>query len=167
MEIVVRLTEDEIHAAYKAGRERDDLNKAAGAARKAGQPAYKSAGHNMLGCAGEVAFAKYLEAECSPLVVQNWKNSLDQDQGGYYYEVRTRSKEWHDLLLYPDEPYKKSYVPFVLVRQVESDHDSFIITGWCWGSEVPELGTLEVTRDKCWIVPREKLRPMDTLPRED
>ncbi len=73
-------------------------------------------------------------------------------------EVRTRSKDWHELQVRPDDPLDR---PYVLVTGTPP---IYTVRGWVWGHEAEEKGRKLDPGDKgmpAWFVPQEGLRPID------
>lgn len=109
-----------------------------------------------LGASGEVAAARALGLTYTPRLLAAGRKG---DVHGV--EVRTRSQEWHDLIVHPADADER---PFVLVVLVDPWR-VWRVVGWLPGAEAK--------RERWWrdpaggrpayFVPQRHLRPIETL----
>ncbi len=107
------------------------------------------------GACGELALAKALDRHW-PGTVDTFKEGADI---GTRFQVRTRTKHWHDLIVRPDD--RPSHV-FVLVIGIPP---AFEVVGWIIGDQAPLLGKWKNYGNKgyAWFVERQFLRTFDEL----
>jgi hypothetical protein len=111
----------------------------------------------LLGAAGEVAVASYLGLKEHLFKEKEARRGSDDLPGGI--DVKTRSKAAYDLIVQRNEsPGKK----FVLVTV---ENQQTLIHGWCYGYEaLQEQYWADPARGRpAYFVPKEHLRPMETL----
>lgn len=104
------------------------------------------------GARGELAFAKYLGITWKPTI--NTFHAPDVDGS----QVRTRSEDWHDLIVRTTDPPDE---PFVLVIETGNQYD---IRGWIWGDDARKEDYWKDPngRGYAWFVPQKHLLPMET-----
>lgn len=109
------------------------------------------------GACGEVAFAK--------AVGKYWDGSINRfgSKGGDVgdrYQVRTRSKEYYDLYVRPEDADDKPYV-LVIGR-----NGKYKVYGWMYGRDAKQEKWLKEYggRRGAYFVPKEELQPLDALP---
>ena len=103
------------------------------------------------GAAGEIAVAKFLNRHWSCSV-----NTFRSEPDVSTYEVRTRSEDWHDLIIRPDD---KDESPYILVT---GQAPYFTVQGWLYAREgkVPDFWKAPGGRPPAWFVPQGILREL-------
>jgi hypothetical protein len=131
---------------------------------KAGQEAKIK--FHQIGCYGEYAVVKHFDCEWTGRYYEgdSWKErSWDTEVG----EVRAtfRPDLYDGMRIYPSDFYNKAPYIWVTCRRYGSAVKARLV-GWYWLEEgkKPEWWRPDVGKHGAWIVPRSKLRPMDTLP---
>jgi len=117
----------------------------------------KGPGEHQLGARGEEAFCQAFNIH-NPWLEGTYKTCADVGR----VEIRTRSKTWYELLVRPDDSDDS---PFVLVRPVEGEEDTYEIVGWMMGRDAKQEKWLRNHggRDAAYFPPDEALNPPDTL----
>jgi len=116
-----------------------------------------------LGAAGEFAVSlatgiKWTGRYTPPSKLKEWLSKPRPDLGTDI-EVRTRSKDWHQLLIHRNDPPEWRYV---LVRYVEPR--CFNIVGWEYGRIVQEKGDWNSNLPyPAFVYPTAWLRPIGEL----
>jgi hypothetical protein len=107
------------------------------------------------GAAGELAFAKWAGLY--------WSGSIDTftkepDVGPYH--VRTRSKDWYDMIV---RPHDADDEPYVLVI---GKSPNFQVIGWLYGREAKQEQWKDTKGggNPAYFVPKAELRPIGELP---
>jgi hypothetical protein len=152
------LTEQERQLAMEEGMRRQRVNEAKGLrGRNRGTwKGDKSLEIHLLGAAGEVAVASYLNLKHELFKETEARRGSDDLPG---IDVKTRSKSHYDLIVQKHEdPSKK----FVLVT-IESQQT--LLHGWCYGHEaMNERYWADPARGRpAYFVPQSDLRPMEGL----
>ena len=151
----VILTEAEMHVAEAVGNLRQSEAVAKGLPDKHGlNPALGKQVH-ILGACGEMAFCKALNLYW-PCSVNVFKSESDV---GSDIEIRTRSKDWYDLLVREDDPDNKNYV------LVTGQGCIFNVRGWFKGGEAkrPRFRKPYGNREPAYFVPQECLHSINEL----
>lgn len=138
----VILTWAEMLTAYHIASQRRIMNMKKGLAGKYGAPEKEGSEElDIVSTRGEMAVAKGLNLY--------WSGSVGDygavDVGGCV-EVRTRTKDWHALIVHPED---KDNAPYVLVDA--SKMPTFRLVGWLYGKDGKA--------DKFWSDPSGKNRP--------
>ena len=138
----VRLTWPEMQTAYVVASQRRIMNMRKNLAGKYGAPEKEGSEElDIVSTRGEMAVAKGLNLY--------WSGSVGDygavDVGGKV-EVRTRTKEWHALILHDED---KNDAPYVLVDA--SKPPVFRLVGWLYGREGKQK--------QFWSDPSRKNRP--------
>lgn len=109
------------------------------------------------GALGEMAVAKALNIH-NPLTVNTFK---DADLG-VCLQVRTRSEHWHDLIVRENDSSDEIYI------LCTGSCPEFKVHGWVYGSEAMRDEYLKNHGEygDAWFVPADKLRPLNTIPKE-
>lgn len=156
----VDLTWDEVEDAARVGLRRQLHSLEASRKDTAGAESENGYLYHIEGAIGEAAFAKGVGVE--------WDHSVDKfcvpDVAGVH--VRTRSKDWYDLIIRPgrDDPS----LPYALVTGSVSvnKRPEYKLWGWIYGHEAEERGSLQNYggRGVAWFIPIRLLRPIETVP---
>jgi hypothetical protein len=106
------------------------------------------------GALGEIATAKFLNIYWDSSV-NTWKT---EDLRGI--QVRTRSKDYYDLIVRKDDPDEDIYV------LVTGRYGKYIIRGWIEGSKAKNPQWIQPygDRERAYFVPQKLLNPMETIP---
>jgi len=112
--------------------------------------------YHLLGAAGEMAVASYLDIEHELFKDEEARRDSDDLPG---IDVKTRSNHRHDLIVQRgSNPQKK----FVLVT---IENQQTLLRGWCYGYEaMQERFWADPARGRpAYFVAQDNLRPMETL----
>ena len=154
--MIVGLTYAELLVSYLVAGQRQTMNMKRSINAKHGAP--EGAGGeelHILAAQGEMAVAKALNLF--------WSGTVGEygaiDVGGAV-EVRTRSQQWHELIIHEDD---RDDVPFVLV--LGGNAPLMFLAGWIWGREgkQPKFWKDPAKGRPAYFVPRSGLRPMADL----
>jgi hypothetical protein len=112
---------------------------------------------HLLGAAGEVAVASYLGMKEHLFKETEARRGSDDLPSGI--DVKTRSKTSYDLIVQKNENARKKFVLVTIECQKTFLH------GWCYGHEaMEEKYWADPARGRpAYFVPKEHLRPMETL----
>ena len=151
-------TEDERQQAVKEGMRRQGFNESKGLRGRNGGAwkGSKALDIHLLGAAGEVAVASYLNLKGELFKETEAKKNSDDLPG---IDVKTRSKASYDLIVQRgSDPQKK----FVLVT---IENQQTLLHGWCYGHEaLQERFWADPARGRpAYFIPKECLRPIETL----
>jgi hypothetical protein len=151
-------TEDERQQAVKEGLRRQGFNESKGLRGRNGGAwkGSKALDIHLLGAAGEVAVASYLNLKGELFKETEAKKNSDDLPG---IDVKTRSKASYDLIVQRgSDPQKK----FVLVT---IENQQTLLHGWCYGHEaLQERFWADPARGRpAYFIPKECLRPIETL----
>jgi hypothetical protein len=151
-------TEEERQQAVKEGLRRQEFNESKGLRGRNGGAwkGSKALDIHLLGAAGEVAVASYLNLKGELFKETEAKKNSDDLPG---IDVKTRSKACYDLIVQRgSDPQKK----FVLVT---IENQQTLLHGWCYGHEaLQERFWADPARGRpAYFVTKEHLRPMETL----
>jgi hypothetical protein len=140
--MIITLTWAEMMTAYHIASQRRIMNMRKGLAGRYGAPEGDGSEElDIISTRGEMAVAKGLNLY--------WSGSVGDygavDVGGLV-EVRTRTKDWHSLIIHPND---KDWAPYVLVDA--SDPPRMRLVGWVLG--------VDGKSDKFWSDPSKKNRP--------
>lgn len=159
MSIDIKLSEKQLHIAEQEARRRQSQNEERGLKGRNRAPAAgtKALEMHRLGCIGETAVAHYLGLEQFLFTHQQAMPGSSDLPGGI--EVKTRSKHGYDLLVQLDDDPDET---FVLVTH---QGDTTRVIGWLRGYEAMKREYIrELVRGRpCYVVPQNKLRPLDEL----
>lgn len=122
----IQLTWPEMMTAYHVASQRRIMNMKKGLAGRYGAPEKDGSEElDIISTRGEMAVAKFLNLY--------WSGSVGDygavDVGGLV-EVRTRTKDWHSLIIHPED---RDWAPYVLVDS--SMTPQFRIVGWIYGCD--------------------------------
>lgn len=156
----VTLTWPEMCLASQAGMMRQIMNMRYSAQSKYGGPESENEGAwegNIISTQGEMATAKCLNLFWSGTVGLYGSVDVGGEKG---VEVRTRRKNWHELILHPAD---KDDHPHVLVTA--EDAPLFHLVGWIYGRDGKQQ---QFWKDPAggraaFFVPQEELRPLHEL----
>lgn len=156
-EMMVRLTWPEMMTAYHVASQRRIMNMKKGLAGKYGAPEKEGSEElDIVSTRGEMAVAKGLNLY--------WSGSVG-DYGavdvGDLVEVRTRTKNWHSLIIHPQD---RDWAPYVLVDA--SNPPDFRLVGWMYGSDGKDekyWADPAKTGRHAYFIDQKILRPMDEL----
>ena len=151
-------TEDERQQAVKEGLRRQGFNESKGLRGRNGGAwkGSKALDIHLLGAAGEVAVASYLNLKGELFKETEAKKNSDDLPG---IDVKTRSKASYDLIVQRgSDPQKK----FVLVT---IENQQTLLHGWCYGHEaLQERFWADPARGRpAYFFPKEALRSMNLL----
>ena len=151
-------TEEERQQAVKEGLRRQGFNESKGLRGRNGGAwkGSKALDIHLLGAAGEVAVASYLNLKGELFKETEAKKNSDDLPG---IDVKTRSKSSYDLIVQRgSDPQKK----FVLVT---IENQQTLLHGWCYGHEaLQERFWADPARGRpAYFVPKEALHSMDAL----
>jgi hypothetical protein len=151
-------TEDERQQAVKEGLRRQGFNESKGLRGRNGGAwkGSKALDIHLLGAAGEVAVASYLNLKGELFKETEAKKNSDDLPG---IDVKTRSKASYDLIVQRgSDPQKK----FVLVT---IENQQTLLHGWCYGHEaLQERFWADPARGRpAYFVHQDHLRPMEDL----
>jgi hypothetical protein len=154
-------SEEERKQAMEEGQRRQSVNAAKALRGRNGGASFgaKALDIHLLGAAGEMAVASYLEMKDFLFQEQEARRGSCDLPG---IDVKTRSKHCYDLIVQKREsPSKK----FVLVT-IEAGKT--LIHGWCYGHEaMKEEYWADPARGRpAYFVPKEKLRNITSLTHE-
>jgi hypothetical protein len=140
--MIVTLTWAEMQTAYMIASQRRIMNMRKGLAGRYGAPEQEGSEElDIVSTRGEMAVAKGLNLY--------WSGSVGDygaiDVGGLV-EVRTRTKNWHSLIIHPQD---RDWAPYVLVDA--SDTPNMRLVGWVLGADGKD--------DRFWSDPSKKNRP--------
>lgn len=140
--MIVTLTWPEMMTAYHVASQRRIMNMRKGLAGRYGAPEGEGSEElDIISTRGEMAVAKGLNLY--------WSGSVGDykavDVGGIV-EVRTRTQNWHSLIVHPGD---HDWAPYVLVDA--STQPNFRIAGWIYGADGKD--------EKYWADPSKKNRP--------
>jgi hypothetical protein len=152
-------TPEERRLAMEEGMRRQTVNEAKGLRGRNKGPRFgdKALEVHLLGAAGEMAVASYMDIKEHLYSEQEAKRGSDDLPGGI--DVKTRSKHKYDLLVQRrSDPGKK----FVLVT---IENQKTLLHGWCYGSEaMDEKYWADPARGRpAYFVPQSVLRSMESL----
>lgn len=155
--MIVTLTWAEMMLAYGVAAQRRIMNMKNGIAGKYGAPEGDGSEElDIVSTRGEMAVAKGLNLF--------WSGSVGDygavDVGGLV-EVRTRTKNWHSLIVHPND---KDDMPFVLVDA--SNTPNMRLVGWLYGRDGKNERFWDDPSRKnrpAYFIPQESLRPMSEL----
>jgi hypothetical protein len=152
-------TPEERRLAMEEGMRRQTVNEAKGLRGRNKGPRFgdKALEVHLLGAAGEMAVASYMDLKEHLYSEQEAKRGSDDLPGGI--DVKTRSKHKYDLLVQRrSDPGKK----FVLVT---IENQKTLLHGWCYGSEaMDEKYWADPARGRpAYFVPQSVLRSMESL----
>ena len=153
----VKLTWWEMLTAYHIASQRRVMNMQKGLAGRYGAPEKEGSEElDIVSTRGEMAVAKGLNLY--------WSGSVGDygatDVGGIV-EVRTRTKDWHALIVHPQD---KDEAPYVLVDA--SQTPVFRLVGWVYGKEGKQQKFWSDPSGKnrpAFFIDQVHLRPMDEL----
>jgi len=150
LDMNVKLTWWEMLTAYHVASQRRIMNMQKKLAGRYGAPEREGSEElDIIAARGEMAVAKGLNLFWSGTV----GNYGAVDVGGLV-EVRTRSKDWHALILHPDD---KDDTPYVLVDA--SKPPVFRLVGWMFGKEGKDK--------RFWSDPSKQNRPAFFINQKD
>lgn len=154
-------TEEERQQAVKEGLRRQGFNESKGLRGRNGGAwkGSKALDIHLLGAAGEVAVASYLNLKGELFKETEAKKNSDDLPG---IDVKTRSKACYDLIVQRgSDPQKK----FVLVT---IENQQTLLHGWCYGHEaMQERFWADPARGRpAYFVAKEHLHPLETLNNE-
>lgn len=155
----ITLTEEERQLVLSEAKRRQDYNeqrniKGRNGGEEIGDLALY---HHKLGCAGEMAVAKYLGLEKFLFTdLAPKKGSCDLP---YFIDVKTRSRSWHNLIVQKDDDIAKN---FWLVT-VENKHIS--LEGWIYGHEAFQDQYIKDPAGgrPAYFIPKRKLRTPESF----
>jgi hypothetical protein len=152
-------TPEERRLAMEEGMRRQTVNEAKGLRGRNKGPRFgdRALEVHLLGAAGEMAVASYMDLKEHLYSEQEAKRGSDDLPGGI--DVKTRSKHKYDLLVQRrSDPGKK----FVLVT---IENQKTLLHGWCYGSEaMDEKYWADPARGRpAYFVPQSVLRSMESL----
>jgi hypothetical protein len=151
-------SEEERKLAMEEGMRRQQVNEARGLRGRNGGAwkGSKALDIHLLGAAGEVAVASYLNLKHELFKERQAKRDSDDLPG---IDVKTRSKTSYDLIVQKRENPKKKFVLVTIENQ------QTLLHGWCYGEEaMQEQHWADPARGRpAYFVTKEHLRPMETL----
>lgn len=156
-EMIVTLTWSEMMIAYQVAAQRRIMNMKKGLRGKFGAPEGDGSEElDIISTRGEMAVAKGLNLY--------WSGSVGDygavDVGGLV-EVRTRTKDWHSLIIHKED---KPESPYVLVDA--SRQPDMRLVGWMYARDAMDEKFWSDPSGKnrpAYFVPQDALRPMDDL----
>jgi hypothetical protein len=155
----VKLKPYEVTSGAMVGLMREAKSREEGRVRTGGDPDEPSMGWgiHIEGALGEMAVAKALGLYWSASV-----NTFKTEADVGIYEVRTRSRDWYDLLIRSDDSDDKI---FILVTGSSPD---FCLRGWFRAGDAKQDKWLQHHGGKppAWFVPQKYLLPISELPKE-
>jgi hypothetical protein len=157
--ILFVFSEEERRLAMEEGMRRQQVNEAQGLRGRNGGAwkGSKALDIHLLGAAGEVAVASYLGLKEHLFKEKEARRDSDDLPGGI--DVKTRSKSRYDLIVQKHENPSKRFVLVTIENQ------QTLLHGWCYGHEaLQEQYWADPARGRpAYFVPKEHLRPMETL----
>jgi hypothetical protein len=152
-------TPEERQQAMEEGLRRQGVNESKGLRGRNGGAwkGSKALDIHLLGAAGEVAVASYLNLKHELFKETEARRGSDDLPGGI--DVKTRSKHSYDLIVQKSEDPRKKFV-LVTVQDQKT-----LLHGWCYGHEaMQERFWADPARGRpAYFVTKEHLRPMETL----
>jgi len=155
--IEVTLTFHEIYMAANIGVMRRIVSLKQGHKHKFGNDGSNAWEEHIEGACGECAFSQAVD--------KHWDGSINRfgSEGGDVgdrYQVRTRSKDYYDLIVRPNDADDK---PYVLVT---GRNGKYQVHGWIYGRDAKQERWLKEHggRVGAYFVPKEDLKTLDTLP---
>jgi len=159
MPINFTFSEQERQEAMEEGMRRQSVNEAKGlrGRNRGASRGDKALEIHLLGAAGEMAVASHLGLK-DFLYQETEANRGSSDLPGKI-DVKTRSKHKYDLIVQKNEDPEKRFV------LVTIENKTTLIHGWCYGREaMEEKYWADPARGRpAYFVPKEVLRPLDTL----
>lgn len=153
----IQLTEAEMEVCRRIGEKRWTDSKRGGFNNEYTADDW-SAADDAVGCAGEVAFARYLGIEDFIPSVNRFK---DDQPDVLDYEVRTASRAGYRLIIRPkDKPFR------IYIHTVHLGGGAVQIIGWLrgWAARVERWWKQPGSRPGAWFVPDTELNPLHALP---
>jgi hypothetical protein len=151
-------SEEEKSLAMEEGMRRQRVNEARGLRGRNGGAwqGSKALDIHLLGAAGEVAVASYLELKEHLFKETEAKRGSDDLPG---IDIKTRSKHSYDLIVQRNESPDKKFVLVTIQDQ------KTLIWGWCWGKDaMQEQYWADPARGRpAYFLPKEALRSMNLL----
>jgi len=151
-------TEEERQQAMEEGQRRQSVNESKGLRGRNGGAwkGSKALDIHMLGAAGEMAVASYLEMKDHLYKETEARRGSDDLPG---IDVKTRSKASYDLIVQKGEDSQRIFVLVTIERQ------RTLIWGWCYGHEaMQERFWADPARGRpAYFVGKEHLHPMEDL----
>jgi hypothetical protein len=151
-------SEEEKSLAMEEGMRRQGVNEAKGLRGRNGGAwqGSKALDIHLLGAAGEVAVASYLNLKGELFKEAEAKKNSDDLPG---IDVKTRSKACYDLIVQRGSDPQKKFVLVTIANQVT------LLQGWCYGHEaMKEQYWADPARGRpAYFVPQNALRSIDTL----
>jgi hypothetical protein len=151
-------SEEEKSLAMEEGMRRQGVNEAKGLRGRNGGAwqGSKALDIHLLGAAGEVAVASYLNLKGELFKEAEAKKNSDDLPG---IDVKTRSKACYDLIGQRGSNPQKKFVLVTIANQVT------LLQGWCYGHEaMKEQYWADPARGRpAYFVPQNALRSIDTL----
>jgi len=156
--IVFTFTEEERRLAMEEGMRRQAVNEAKGLRGRNKGPRFgeKALEVHLLGAAGEVAVASYLELK-HELFKEKEARRGSEDLPGM--DVKTRSRHSYDLLVQKGSSPDRKYVLVTIQDQ------KTLLHGWCYGEEaMQDRFWADPARGRpAYFVGQSFLRPMESL----
>ena len=156
--IVFTFTEEERRLAMDEGMRRQAVNEAKGLRGRNKGPRFgeKALEVHLLGAAGEVAVASYLELK-HELFKEKEARRGSEDLPGM--DVKTRSRHSYDLLVQKGSSPDRKYVLVTIQDQ------KTLLHGWCYGEEaMQDRFWADPARGRpAYFVGQSFLRPMESL----
>jgi hypothetical protein len=151
-------SEEEKSLAMEEGMRRQGVNEAKGLRGRNGGAwqGSKALDIHLLGAAGEVAVASYLNLKGELFKEAEAKKNSDDLPG---IDVKTRSKACYDLIVQRGSDPQKKFVLVTIANQVT------LLQGWCYGHEaMKEQYWADPAKGRpAYFVPQNALRSIDTL----
>ena len=152
-------TPEERQQAMEEGLRRQGVNESKGLRGRNGGAwkGSKALDIHLLGAAGEVAVASYLNLKHELFKETEARRGSDDLPGGI--DVKTRSKHSYDLIVQKNEDPRKKFV-LVTVQDQKT-----LLHGWCYGEEaMDEKYWADPARGRpAFFVPKTVLRSMESL----
>lgn len=116
----------------------------------------------------ENGFEIHINGALGEYALSKWSNThwgvgkLRGDDVGNW-QVRTRSKDWYELIVHPDDPDDRAFV------LITGRNTRYRLVGWIWGHEAKqdEFWKDPAKGRPAYFVPHNRLYPIDTLPGHD
>lgn len=155
--MIITLTWAEMMLAYQVAAQRRIMNMKKGLGGRYGAPEGEGSEElDIIAARGEMAVAKALNLY--------WSGTVGDygaiDVGGLV-DVRTRTKDWHSLILHPGD---KDDLPFVLVDA--SNPPNMRLVGWIYAKDGKDQKFWDDPSKKnrpAFFIPQNNLRPMEEL----
>lgn len=151
-------SEEERTQAMEEGMRRQAVNEAKGLRGRNKGPRFgdKALEVHLLGAAGEMAVASHLGLKHELYKETEAKRGSNDLPG---IDVKTRSRHSYDLIVQKNEDPGKKFILVTIEKQ------RTLIHGWCYGREaMEERYWADPARGRpAYFVPKEALRPIDTL----